>query len=244
MQLQSYSSYLAAELRDNPPRQKGQRTRARLLLAAAQVLDARGFHAMRVGDITAQAEVAEGSFYVYFKDKTEISVEALARFFDDYVAKAMTPASGDTPFARIRSTNRLWFRVCRANPGLMKCVFQVGDYVPEFLQISQKINRRWAEVVAESIQRRRAEDDPDAVRLAGYMLVAMADEIARKMIVLPDEAFIEVLARMGADADDTLSDAVSVVWHQLAYGDAPASDDLPEAAVRLAGFLSRSRPAA
>ena len=83
----------------------------------------------------------------------------------------------------------------------------------------------------------------DAVRLAGYMLVAMADEIARKMIVLPDESFIEVLARMGADADDTLSDAVSVVWHQLAYGDAPASDDLPEAAVRLAGFLSRSRPA-
>ena len=83
MQLQSYSSYLAAELRDNPPRQKGQRTRARLLLAAAQVLEERGFHAMRVGDITAQAEVAEGSFYVYFKDKTEISVEALARFFDD-----------------------------------------------------------------------------------------------------------------------------------------------------------------
>jgi len=98
--------------------------------------------------------------------------------------------------------------------------------------------------VAESIQRRRAEDDPDAVRLAGYMLVAMADEIARKMIVLPDESFIEVLARMGADDDDTLSDAVSVVWHQLAYGDAPTSDDLPEAAVRLAGFLSRSRPAA
>ena len=179
MQLQSYSSYLAAELRDNPPRQKGQRTRARLLLAAAQVLEERGFHAMRVGDITAQAEVAEGSFYVYFKDKTEISVEALARFFDDYVAKAMTPASGDTPFARIRSTNRLWFRVCRANPGLMKCVFQVGDYVPEFLQISQKINRRWAEVVAESIQRRRAEDDPDAVRLAGYMLVAIAQDQER-----------------------------------------------------------------
>ena len=244
MQLQSYSSYLAAELRDNPPRQKGQRTRARLLLAAAQVLEERGYHAMRVGDITTEAEVAEGSFYVYFKDKTEISVEALTRFFDDYVAKAMTPATGDTPFARIRSTNRLWFRVCRANPGLMKCVFQVGDYVPEFLQISQKINRRWAEVVAESIQRRRAEDDPDAVRLAGYMLVAMADEIARKMIVLPDESFIEVLGRMGADTDDTLSDAVSVVWHQLAYGDAPASDDLPEAAVRLAGFLSRSRPAA
>jgi AcrR family transcriptional regulator len=244
MQLQSYSTYLAAELRDNPPRLKGQRTRARLLLAAAQVLEERGYHAMRVGDITTQAEVAEGSFYVYFKDKTEISVEALTRFFDDYVAKAMTPATGDTPFARIRSTNRLWFRVCRANPGLMKCVFQVGDYVPEFLQISQKINRRWAEVVAESIQRRRAEDDPDAVRLAGYMLVAMADEIARKMIVLPDESFIEVLARMGAAADDTLSDAVSVVWHQLAYGDAPTSDDLPEAAVRLAGFLSRSRPAA
>lgn len=250
MELQSYSSYLAAELRDNPPRLKGQRTRARLLLSAAQVLEERGYHAMRVGDITAQAEVAEGSFYVYFKDKVEISGEALNRFFDDYVAKAMTLATGDTPFARIRSTNRLWFRVCRENPGLMKCVFQVGDYVPEFLQITQKINRRWAEAVAESIQRRRADDDPDAVRLAGYMLVAMADEIARKMIVLPDESFIEVLARIGADADDILADAVTVVWHQLAYGDAPINDytggeALPEAALRLAGFLSRSsRPTA
>lgn len=244
MQLLSYSDHLANKLRDKPPRLKGQRTRARLLLAAAQVLEERGYHAMRVGDITAQAEVAEGSFYVYFKDKTEISVEALTDFFEVYVARAMTPAIGDTPFARIRWTNRRWFSVCRANPGLMKCVLQVGDNVPEFLQISQKINRHWADLVAESIKRRRADDDPDAVRLTGYMLVAMADELARKMIVLPDDLFIEVLALMGADTDDVLSDAVSVVWYQLAYGDHPTDDTLPQAALRLAGFLSRSRPTA
>ena len=236
--LLAFPDFLARCLEESPPRLKGQRTRARLLIAAARMLEARGYHALRVTDVTTEAEVSEGSFYIYFKDKTAVSVAVLTEFFEAYVGKAMIRGGGPSVFSRIQTANRHWIALCRLNPGLIRCALQVGDYVPEFAEVAQQTGRVWYESVADSIQRRRpARADGDAALLTTYMLAAMADELSRKLIVLPDAGFIALLERMNA-TDDMLADAISVVWHRLIYGEVPADADLSAPAKRLAHFLT------
>ncbi len=48
------------------------RTRARLTEAALRLMSERGINATSVSEIAAAAELANGTFYLYFKDKSEI----------------------------------------------------------------------------------------------------------------------------------------------------------------------------
>jgi AcrR family transcriptional regulator len=232
----AFPDYLARSIEIAPPKLKGQRTRARLLIAAARKLETMGYHALRVIDVTTEAEVSEGSFYIYFKDKTDVSVAVLTEFFEGYVSREMIRGGGSTVFSRIQAANRHWIALCRLNPGLIRCALQVGDYVPEFTEVAQRTGMMWYQSIADSIRRRRGETDGDVALLTAYMLAAMADELARKLIVLPDTGFIALLDRMGAD-DDTLADAISVVWFKLIYGTAPSDLELGETASRLSQFL-------
>jgi AcrR family transcriptional regulator len=63
---------------------KSDRTRRRVLNAAKHLFDRRGYRDTTVDDITRRAEIAHGTFYLYFRGKSEIlrelSVTALAEF--------------------------------------------------------------------------------------------------------------------------------------------------------------------
>jgi AcrR family transcriptional regulator len=52
---------------------KSARTRGRLMDAAAEVFARDGFQAASVNEIARQADLSNGAFYVYFKDKDEIA---------------------------------------------------------------------------------------------------------------------------------------------------------------------------
>lgn len=222
----SFIDHLEAQLRDCPPKQKGQRTRERLKIATARILEQKGYHAMRVTDVTESAEVAEGSFYVYFKDKTDASLTVLTSLLDHFFALHMDSARGQTAFGSIRATNRKWIAVCRANSGLMRCIFQLGDEAPEFAQLSQRTNRSWYQRVSESVIRQRHGLEEGPVLLIVYMLGAMMDELVRKLIVYPDPEFHSLLGLLGMD-DDAVADAASLVWLRILHPDAPRPD-LPD----------------
>ena len=71
---------------------KGKRTRYRLKIAAVSVLGEVGYQALKVSDICEQAEVALGTFYTYFADKSEIAAETLLDFTDALYAQARSAA--------------------------------------------------------------------------------------------------------------------------------------------------------
>ncbi len=62
--------------------------RGDLLRAARKVFATRGYHDAKIDDIAAQAGVAKGTFYLYFKDKRSIFVELLDALFER-IAKAI-----------------------------------------------------------------------------------------------------------------------------------------------------------
>lgn len=230
----SFIGRLERRLKDNPPKLKSDRTRMRIRLACAQVLEEHGFHAARVVDVTNAAGLAEGSFYVYFRDKTDAATDVLSSMLDHFGEVQGQPRESDSPFAALRASNRRWIAYCRQNPGLMRCLLQLGDEVPEFAKLTQRVNRAWYERVARSVLRRfpRKGLAQGEVLFAVYALGSMMDEIARKLFVYPDPYFLEVLEDLKLD-DEGLADAASVIWFKLLYPGVRAPAALSGVAERL-----------
>ena len=114
----SFIGFLEKRLKASPPKQKGHRTRERLRIATARVLDGKGYHGLRVADITTAAGVAEGSFYVYFKDKTEAALDVLTELLEEFMLEEVGLAAvAESPFESIRRANRHWLAFCRVNQG-------------------------------------------------------------------------------------------------------------------------------
>src|SRR5512133_168308 len=60
----------------------------RILDAAVAVFAERGFHSARVADIAARAGVADGTVYLYFRNKEEILMAAINSAFDAFMKHA------------------------------------------------------------------------------------------------------------------------------------------------------------
>jgi len=232
----SFIEHLETRLADDPPKQKGQRTRERLKIATARVLEQKGYHAMRVTDVTDCGEVAEGSFYVYFKDKTDAALTVLTSLLEDFFPLHMEQPRERTPFDAIRFANRRWIALCRANPGLMRCILQLGDEAPEFARLAQKTNQSWYRRVTQSVTRQREGLEDGAVLMMVYLLGAMMDELVRKLIIYPDSDFLDLIEAVKAN-DDIISDAASVVWLRVLYPDAPPPISLPSGVTAMTAWV-------
>lgn len=233
----SFIKHLEQQLRDSPPKQKGLRTRQRLKIMTAKVLEQKGYHRLRASDITSRAKVAEGSFYVYFTDKTDATLTVLRELLVDFCRLEPKIDPSWSPFEAIRASNRRWVAVCRANAGLMRCVLQLSDEDSDLAVLAQEDNRLWFDRVARSSTKRRGRPRSRAAALcAAYMLGGMMDELVRKLIIYPDPHFCKLLARMKAD-DDAVADAASVIWLRVFYPEEKLPADLPRAAKALAEWM-------
>ncbi|MEE2644824.1 MAG: TetR/AcrR family transcriptional regulator [Myxococcota bacterium] len=61
--------------------------RERILNAAVQVFAAKGFHHARVSDVAREAEVADGTIYIYFKSKDDLLISLFEERMEEIVAR-------------------------------------------------------------------------------------------------------------------------------------------------------------
>lgn len=238
----SYISFLETRQKTEPPKKKSERTREKLFIAAAKVLDSVGFHNMRVGDITKTAEVSDGIFYFYFKDKKDISLTLLENFLSSTHLISGTAAFGSgQPFEQICATNLGWIEGVRANAGLMRSMYQLADEDPEFGLLVYDSNRAWTQRVAHSVIRNRGvgDDLQDAVYFAASSLVGMMDDLLRRLVFYPEPNLIKFLdAHVPNDTE--LAAALGVLWYNSLYPGEALPADLPPLASKLAA-LNKSR---
>jgi len=108
---------------------KGMEARAKLKRAAMTVLEQRGYHAMRIADVTGEAGVATGLFYHYFSDLKTLTLEVLSDFVAqsrklDEIEKGLDRTDW---FGRMLAHNRLVVNSYAERPGLMRCLLQIAD---------------------------------------------------------------------------------------------------------------------
>ena len=237
----SYLEHLRRKHRENAEtKRKGERTRDALIIATVRILDERGYHAMRISDICEAAEVSPAAFYQYFDNKLAITLAVLTQFLNDLIGLTKFEIGAHGYYERICEINLGWIRAVRANPGLFRCIFQVGDEVPQFAEIASSANALWHERVAASIIRRTGSKQDrtatHAARLAATLLGGMVDELTRALFVRQDEAVTSLFSGTGM-SDEELAEFISVLFYRAIYGRSPKG-----AASRLARWLARLTP--
>lgn len=107
-----------------PPRSSPEKYQ-RILDAAVAVFAERGFHSSRVSDVAARADVADGTIYLYFKNKEEILMAAIHSAFDAFMKNARTEiAAIASPVDKLRRLAFLHLQAMGANRN-MAIVFQM-----------------------------------------------------------------------------------------------------------------------
>lgn len=111
---------------------KSARTRARLMDAAVGVFAAQGFEAASVNEIARAADVANGTFYVHFRDKDEIAALVAFRIAGE-VARRLDEAMTDIDDAaeRVSLATRRFIDLASRDPAwgwaLVRAVGAMSD---------------------------------------------------------------------------------------------------------------------
>jgi TetR/AcrR family fatty acid metabolism transcriptional regulator len=88
----------------------------RILEAALAVFAEKGFFVSRVSDIADRANVADGTVYLYFKNKDEILATAINTAFDTFMMRARTELEKIAdPAERLRKLARLHLEALGSN---------------------------------------------------------------------------------------------------------------------------------
>jgi len=162
--------------------------RGRIIDAAVAVFAEKGFHAARVSDVAKRAGVADGTIYLYFKNKEDL----LLSLFEEKMGRQIDSLETawkdiDDPVERMRAYARHHFRQLQAHPELAQ-VLQVelrqshkffSDYRPE--KLWQCLNAFKSQV--EEAQRQglvRADVDPF---LTMWAIFGALDEISIQWVL-------------------------------------------------------------
>lgn len=148
-------------------------TRRELLDAALAVADRGGLDELSVREVTRQAGLAKGTFYVHFPDRAALLVELHRRFHDDLFAAIAATTSADKPGpARAQARISAFLDGCRRQPGVRAMLLHARSE-PAILAEAARRNDQAAQLLAGDLEG-ATEHPMDTARL----LVAATAEAA------------------------------------------------------------------
>lgn len=180
-----FADYLRGRLAEQSEAKRVVRTRLRLEIAAAEILQGVGYHELKISTICDAADCGHGTFYRYWTDREAVARDVMADFMAA-IRAGRPPLPPGTPLHERMLLGHLYYiEVFRLNAGLMRCLIQLNYQVPGFAEISQKANRHLAMRVLrafrrEGFQGRRSGDHDIALALG---CIGMIDEMLRNVFI-------------------------------------------------------------
>lgn len=200
-----FADFLAHEAASG---KKRERTEAAIVGAACKILDHTPLSGLTISEICKVAGVANGTFYIYFPDRNALIGKALLRFVEFVQVKMLRvgrAANGD----RIWNTTATYYDLVAGNPGLMKCLMNHSDDLPEATRAFQKLNSEWITAVVASLRRRQImrEIPEDELYRRAFALGAMVDQYLSALLLNRDENLI----RLSGDRETTVN-TLAELW--------------------------------
>ena len=194
-----------------PGSRKGVQTRARLIEAAREVFERDGFLNARISDITAAANLSQGSFYHYFESKEQVFreiAEAQERLLTEPGPATAGPRAELSPREVIGRANRRYFERYRDAAKLMGVIEQVSRYDDHVSAARFATMKHFAARAERSIRRLQRDGLADATldpQIAADALGAMVARFAEIWMVedyrdYEFEEAVEQLTRLWANA--------------------------------------------
>jgi AcrR family transcriptional regulator len=207
-----YADEIANSAADGP---KSERTQAGLQAAACGLLETVPPSDLKVTDICRKAGVAHGTFYVYFRDVRHLLAETLTAFVGFMQTVMRAAARGGDGSGRVRSSTTAYVALFEQNAGLMRSLVSRLDDLPEATDAFQRLNREWAETVAEARLRGLTQEGragtvtrEELLRRA-YALGGMVDQYLIALLFGSDETLLSVSRDRGA-----VVETLSLIWER------------------------------
>lgn len=186
-----------------PRQDRSRETRERLLDAGQNLFRRRGFHGTNSKEIAAEAGVAIGSFYAYFRNKKELFMAVLNRYSERIFAALPDPAT----LAPLREDAREFIhdyirRVVAAHdlPELHRELFVVMRGDPDFEALIERWEREAARRLEDTLrsasEHLRVRDLRTAAVLLQGTLEAMIQRLTVHRAAVDGERLVKELADM------------------------------------------------
>lgn len=112
--------------------------RERILKAAIKVFAKNGFYATRVSEIAKAAGVADGTIYLYFKNKDDVLITIFEEGIQELLAILREVAASDEPFERRVS------RIIELQLGLLEAERDLAEVITVNLRQSSSLLKQYA----------------------------------------------------------------------------------------------------
>lgn len=162
--------------------------RERILESAVHVFAEKGFYLARISDVAENAGIADGTIYLYFKNKDDLLLTIFEEKMDLLMGELDRALDGvENPLDRIRTFARHHFRQVKAHPRLAE-VLQVELRLSNKFLKEYRPTKLWSYLgrVGDMVKEGQAqglirpEVDPF---IAMWMLFGALDEIAMQWVL-------------------------------------------------------------
>lgn len=137
-----------------PASARGTRTREKLVQAAHTVFERDGFLDARIVDIAAEAGVASGSFYTYFRRKEEVFAAVIEQLEEEMLHPRLRETTDrEDPATVIEAANRAYLIAYRRNARLMGLMEEVAHIDNDFHTVRMARARKFTDRNARAIAR-------------------------------------------------------------------------------------------
>ncbi|MDP1737968.1 MAG: TetR/AcrR family transcriptional regulator [Caulobacter sp.] len=174
---QKFASHIEMLARQSEKRRDPEKTRRRLLAAAARFSETGSFAAMTVKDVTGAAQVSHGAFYLYFSSIEHLVADVLSQFVDWELRTMPSIDIHAHPF-EVRLTMVRWYQLgFKANVGLMRNMVLLSDTVPEVAGIWRRRGREIVDRFLDyyRLKYRLAPAELSLLRIAHHAVGSMSD---------------------------------------------------------------------
>lgn len=218
----SFSEHLAALAGGVRKARSGERSRLRLLAAAARLLDQVHHRDLLVEQICQEAGVAKGTFYIYFKSKDEFLLDLAARYVAFEFQAHPRLSSKDSEFTNLRLWVAWYERTFAANVGIMKCLVQMGAQDPAMRDLWHQRNARLVDRSLSGWMKTRPNSDPALERMVIRTAGTMMDQSLFERYGVQTGQGVEV-----PEDPARIIELHALLMFRALYGRNPSAEDLP-----------------
>ena len=214
------SEFLSERAKSTKGARKRYRTKAKILAATALEMERVGYDSMTVDGIVDAADMARGTFYLYFENRADAAKAVLRRY--NALRRARRPRGGHSAprYEAIFRYTQYYVSLYARNAALLVGREALMREAPEEIGRRDRTNERWARVVMRDFCSRvdapiTAMDDPSLV-LSFRSAIAMVDELLREIFVYKSPSM-----KVYTDDIPRIAEVISLAWYRIVYGETP-----------------------
>ncbi len=182
-----------------PKTARGEATRALILKAAETVIGAKGYSEASISDITREAGVGQGTFYIYFRGKDEVFRELvleMGRMTRRTLSEATRGASDRIAAERLGLKAFLTF--VAEHPALYNIVQEAQFVAPEaYRSYFQSFTDRYRRLLGGAAE--RGEIRPGDAEVRAWALMGMAKALGERFAVFGTDRSVDEVAEIASD---------------------------------------------